>query len=198
MGERFLSLPEWLCSLGALMGRRVYWTRLFSNQRRRLRSGIELVKAYTSRALTVPSDRVLAISGIAERYGTPFPSGYLAGLWQFSLLSQLLWSADKPLQRRPEKYQAPSWSWMSINGAITPTGSHLTETAEGFRIKVINCHVQPLRSTAPYGAVTSGYLKLRGRTRPAQWMRPVNDGTGGSAGILRQRNIDGWAGRLSA
>jgi hypothetical protein len=39
-----------------------------------------LVKAYTSRTLTVPSDRVLAISGIAERYGTLFPSGYLAGL----------------------------------------------------------------------------------------------------------------------
>jgi hypothetical protein len=32
-----------------------------------------LVTAYTSRALTVPSDRILAISDIAERYGTLFP-----------------------------------------------------------------------------------------------------------------------------
>lgn len=69
-----------------------------------------LVRAYTSRVLTVPSDRVLAISGIAERYETLFPSGYLAGLWRFSFLSQLLRSAKEPLQRLPDKCQAPSWS----------------------------------------------------------------------------------------
>jgi hypothetical protein len=87
---------------------------------------------------------------------------------------------------------------MSINGAITPTGSYLTDGLEGFRIKVIDCHVKPLRSAAPYAALASGYLKLRGRTRPAQWMRPVNDGTGGSTGNLRQRNTDGRTGMLPA
>jgi hypothetical protein len=158
-----------------------------------------LVNAYTSRALTVPSDRVLAISGIAERYGKLFPSGYRAGLWRFSLPTQLLWSAIEPLQRRPDKYQAPSWSWMSINGAVSPPKSWFREEREGFRIEVIDCFVQLLRSSAPYGAVMSGYLKLRGRTRPAQWMRSlVSDRKGGSTGNLRERNIEGWTGNLAA
>ena len=49
---------------------------------------------YTSRTLTFPSNKLLAISAIAEKYGIVFNNDYLAGLWRFSLPISLVRSAN--------------------------------------------------------------------------------------------------------
>jgi hypothetical protein len=64
-----------------------------------------LVRVYTSRSLTVPTDRILAISGIAERYGQAFGDQYCAGIWRATLSSALLWKTHgENMQPRPQKW----------------------------------------------------------------------------------------------
>jgi hypothetical protein len=83
-----------------------------------------IVVKYSARALTVPSDKLPAISGIASKIRHATHSEYLAGLWQGHLASDLMWSAS-PLKPGNlscfaiEKWRAPTFSWASLNTAIT-------------------------------------------------------------------------------
>lgn len=82
-----------------------------------------IVQAYTQLDLTVATDRLPALAGLAEAAGWLRPAGdrYLAGLWKSSLVADLLWRvpAASPRQSRrlPTGY-APSWSWGSVTGAV--------------------------------------------------------------------------------
>ena len=81
-----------------------------------------LVFHYTRRQLSVSSDRVLAISGLAERYSRRIHSQYLAGFWRAGLPIDLLWRTRErqgsKRVKRPSCYQGPSWSWVSVNEPI--------------------------------------------------------------------------------
>jgi hypothetical protein len=68
-----------------------------------------LVSIYTRRKLTVPSERVLAISGTAKRYSRIFSDAYLASLWKSIPCAALLWTTPaegNPIPRLSE-YQGP-------------------------------------------------------------------------------------------
>ncbi|KAH7129022.1 heterokaryon incompatibility protein-domain-containing protein, partial [Dactylonectria macrodidyma] len=71
-----------------------------------------LVNIYCERKLTQSSDRPLAISGVAEWFGTLINDEYLAGIWKSHIHTGLLWAVP-PLERlkRPQTFQGPSWSW---------------------------------------------------------------------------------------
>ena len=85
-----------------------------------------IVEDYWGSRLTVDSDRVPAISGIAQDFSNVFKSQgiaarYLAGLWDSFLIHDLLWYIDVPQYlrfQRPQAYRAPSWSWMSVDGKV--------------------------------------------------------------------------------
>lgn len=70
-----------------------------------------------------------------------------------------------PIARRPPRYRAPSWSWMSVDAAIAfhaDSCSWYEPVAD-----VIACTVQPARpDAAPCGAVVGGALTLHGFMRP--------------------------------
>lgn len=70
----------------------------------------DLVTAYTHRELTNPTDRILAISGLAEEYGAVLQDEYLAGLWRRTLLQELPWKVEIATQKAPDVFQGPSWS----------------------------------------------------------------------------------------
>jgi Heterokaryon incompatibility protein (HET) len=131
----------------------------------------QLVKIYTHRALTLPTDRLPAISGIAERYARILRDEYVCGLWRSTLPQELLWtrSALAELSSRPLEYQGPSWSWAAINSAVRLYSRAITKAFE-----VVECHVEPLSKDAKFGAVRSGYLKVRGYVRPVKWIRNSN------------------------
>lgn len=74
----------------------------------------ELVRSYSVRKLTVIEDKVPALSGIAELFG----EGYIAGLCKRALPYDLLWRCDQSGELGVKKEREPSWSWISINGAI--------------------------------------------------------------------------------
>ncbi|KAF2646891.1 HET-domain-containing protein [Massarina eburnea CBS 473.64] len=86
-----------------------------------------MIENYSRTLVTIQSDRLVAIDGLAQCI-SPFRSGeYLAGLWSDSLAIDLLWYTKKtPPQKRlvptgntrktkwtSEKWLFPTWSWAS-------------------------------------------------------------------------------------
>lgn len=61
--------------------------------------------------LTVATDKLMAFSGIAKRYGALLQDEYVAGLWKHAMPQVLLWMVrDEWAASRPTTYRAPSWS----------------------------------------------------------------------------------------
>ncbi|KAH9209450.1 heterokaryon incompatibility protein-domain-containing protein, partial [Leptodontidium sp. 2 PMI_412] len=82
-----------------------------------------IVENYCKRTLTFPQDKLVALSGIAQRYQVRTNGKYVAGLWENKLMRWLLWQRSKTaawgLQvfgQRSSVYRAPSWSWASLDG----------------------------------------------------------------------------------
>lgn len=70
-----------------------------------------LIATYSNLHLTVPKDRLSALSGVAYAYRhgkepREYLGNYLAGLWQGRIVSQLSWAAVKP-SKDLGQYRAP-------------------------------------------------------------------------------------------
>ncbi|KAK2472566.1 hypothetical protein H9L39_16446 [Fusarium oxysporum f. sp. albedinis] len=77
----------------------------------------EMVIQYSHLRLTYSSDKLPALSGLAEAIRRKTGHEYLAGLWRDTLLLDMCWfSTSNELQDR--QWRAPSWSWASVNGSI--------------------------------------------------------------------------------
>ena len=75
----------------------------------------KMVQNYSSRNLTVESDKLPALSGCSRAIQTLNKDIYYAGLWKRALTNDLLWqSVDGKAASRPREYRAP-WSWAAIN-----------------------------------------------------------------------------------
>ena len=82
------------------------------------RTWTQLVSAYSRKQLSYPSDRLPALSGMAQTVQPVVGGSYLAGLWEKDLLNGLCWSArPQDLSKRPG-FRAPTWSWASIDSAV--------------------------------------------------------------------------------
>ncbi|KAI4606444.1 hypothetical protein J4E80_010196 [Alternaria sp. BMP 0032] len=79
----------------------------------------KLLSAYTSRLLTIPSDRTEAIKGIAEEVQRSRKDEYLpdCGIWTGGPISQLLWLKDGPCIQAEKLSTVPSWSWAATESA---------------------------------------------------------------------------------
>jgi hypothetical protein len=94
-----------------------------------------VVRCYSRTDLTVPSDKLTALNGIASsaarRFGLSMTEQhYLAGLWRHRLPQQMLWHGDQ--RRLPDTAgelalrlarHFPSWSWASFPGATRLYGT---------------------------------------------------------------------------
>jgi len=118
-----------------------------------------IVEAYSQCKLTRPSDKLVAMSGLARRAHELLrctPGDYLGGLWRQELPANLLWSAVDGVRAYP--YRAPSWCWTSLDGQIHCTDHTSDRTSI---VEVLNASVHPVGD--PFGAVDSASLLLRGR-----------------------------------
>ncbi|KAI0887732.1 HET-domain-containing protein [Annulohypoxylon maeteangense] len=81
------------------------------------------VQAYSTCNLTYSSDKLIALSGLANDMGAilrdldPSYGTYLTGMWKLTMPDSLLWKV-KGLNKRPSPYRAPSWSWASVDGPL--------------------------------------------------------------------------------
>ena len=82
------------------------------------RTWAKLVRQYTCCKLTKPGDKLVALSGIAQRIQEETGFRYLAGLWEQTILHDLCWFKSRRPEPRPVEYRAPSWSWASAEGVI--------------------------------------------------------------------------------
>ena len=80
-----------------------------------------IVANYSLRELTVATDILPALSGIASAFGSLVGGRYTAGLFLEDMACGLLWIPEETVGRetqRPSSYRAPTWSWASILGPV--------------------------------------------------------------------------------
>lgn len=123
-----------------------------------------IVFDYTQLSLTVPSDVLPAISGIARKMNHKLEEinhkpHYLAGLWEEKLVGGLLWRrAGSALEKRPNPLLAPTWSWASISPPRVEYPNSF-DVPPLVTIHKVNCTPA---SEDPMGHVKSGTLQLSG------------------------------------
>ncbi|KAF4441591.1 heterokaryon incompatibility protein [Fusarium austroafricanum] len=122
-----------------------------------------IVRRYTERYLTVESDKLPAIAGLAARvlFERSLRDGptdeYLAGLWRDNLLSDLIWNIDDQSKTRGDStsYTAPTWSWASVSHPVF----FLAEVIQNLAL-VKDAKVDLESPENPFGRVTGGWVHL--------------------------------------
>lgn len=130
----------------------------------------EAINNYTSCSLTRITDKLVALSGIAEQRSLSLLDGdnYLAGVWRHSLPLSLLWKVveHKDLYLRPHDYLAPSWSWVSRDVQVR-YGNYDYESKP---LPIVIDAKVDLAGPNVFGQVTGGYITLNG------WLKSVSHG----------------------
>ena len=89
------------------------------------------VRLYSEKNLTVKTDRLAAISGIANVFRRTYKATPLPGLWLEDLHRGLLWFRAQKNPCHPQDGQrVPTWSWVSIDSPICYFGPHHFGTAD--------------------------------------------------------------------
>lgn len=118
---------------------------------------------YTARQLRYGSDKLDALSAVAQEAAKYIPSQYTAGLWSEFLEHELCWFVSSHNQHPPAEYVAPryrgpSWSWISVDNAKI---DHKTRGGS-FDAEILKCEAQLVSKESPFGEVMSGRLVIRG------------------------------------
>ncbi|KAK8127341.1 hypothetical protein PG984_008449, partial [Apiospora sp. TS-2023a] len=171
----------------------------------------EIAEMYSRRAMTNPSDKLAALSAIANIIADGDGYTYLAGLFKEKLPMQLCWMAHEGLPMpRPKQYRAPSWSWTSVDAPIRFSGywgtpslpdsmgilidhSHgRTDETDG--VEVLSAHIVPTSPGSEYFSVESGRLELRAVMRTIECEINMRDGTGQVLvnGHFMRCMVDAW------
>lgn len=137
-----------------------------------------IVEAYARLDITVPSDKLVALSGIAKHLQAQKPAiygDYLAGLWSPWLNHgpfRLLWHVPgRCTPRSPApSWRAPSWSWASIDAPIAfideISASYLAPTCS-----ILNAECVPRPGHDAFGQLAAGTLRVRGYVVPLSLFR---------------------------
>jgi Heterokaryon incompatibility protein (HET) len=106
-------------------------------------SWFEMIEQYSARDLSEPSDKLMAITGIAALIQQTTKLTFIAGLWKEALALNLLWSTI-PMEKRSDR-PVPSWSWVSVDGQVN---HHLKHSEEAIP-QLAKLSVSPEGSTLP-------------------------------------------------
>ncbi|KAH7094332.1 heterokaryon incompatibility protein-domain-containing protein [Paraphoma chrysanthemicola] len=149
------------------------WVPKFANEVNTNLQGswYKIVSGYSRKKLTFCTDRLSAIAAMASRMRKMRSSDrYLAGLWETTLVHDLLWSTvgsyhlrapDHVIRERiavmEEAERLPTWSWASAHEGVFWIESE-QEILEGVRIKEIK---YATRSADILGKVTEGKIVIK-------------------------------------
>jgi hypothetical protein len=128
-----------------------------------------IVEQYSSRKLTVASDKLPAISGIASKIRKTSHSEYVAGLWKGNIASDLLWrlsgsTSESVSSFALDAWRAPTFSWASLDAAVAYTilndkeRETFTPTVTLLAASTVPTGLNPL------GGISHASLTLRGPT----------------------------------
>ncbi|KAE8370332.1 heterokaryon incompatibility protein-domain-containing protein [Aspergillus caelatus] len=119
----------------------------------------DLVRLYSRRSMTYPSDKLPAMSGIAKEYAKVLGNAYVAGLWREFLVDELAWLPWEQCTAASE-YRAPSWSWASVDGPVGRPFDAIEPIASVLDVKI------EVNGENPYGRVRSGWVKVEAPLLP--------------------------------
>jgi Heterokaryon incompatibility protein (HET) len=140
-----------------------------------------IINHYSAGKVTFQRDKLIALSGISRLFSARYNTQYLAGLWKEDLVQQLVWHTLENPQPRPEYYQAPTWSWASIN----LTASLPSKIKDDKRypltplITIEEAATVPIDD--PFGGISDGHLRITctgwgvGRLSPKRDGRRIHD-----------------------
>lgn len=134
----------------------------------------QVVEEYTERFLTVGTDKVVAIAGVASalsngrEWDTSHRPSYLAGMWnvRFTIEYELLWTVERQPggqpARRSKEYRAPSWSWMSVDGKIAYQYKTDYDITGDTQMAWVEDAKVATRDGSLTGPIVSAYIKIKG------------------------------------
>ncbi|KAJ1323255.1 HET domain-containing protein [Microdochium nivale] len=141
----------------------------------------DLVSSYSQLSLTIATDRLPAVSGLANEFATAHgrvsgDTQYYAGLWKATFFKDLCWEAElwspSEIDNRSHDnsiYIAPSWSWASYPGNVTMeltgTGGSEPISDELDLAEIRDVHLDYVGGNT-FGALSSGKMTLYGRLIP--------------------------------
>ena len=131
----------------------------------------KIVGQYSQRKLSVETDKLPALAGLASQlltlltppYDRSLPNTrYLAGLWRDDFIYGLGWARphNSPTGLRPQQYCGPSWSWASIHGVV---GYEIWRRHRGQLARFVDAAVDLHSHQHPFGMVTGGWAILQAR-----------------------------------
>lgn len=127
-----------------------------------------VVQDYSARILTVPSDKLPAIAGVAQYFRSTRSEDdeYLAGIWRDTIPESLRWIVyEGATLPQPSVYRAPSWSWAAVEGRVEwliETSNEMPIDDLGFQLLDAEVEDSPPRSM---GRVVGGHIDVYGMVR---------------------------------
>lgn len=122
-----------------------------------------LVSTYSERSLTVETDRLPALSGIASTIAGVSKSTYIAGLWKEDLLQGLFWSRSTPAEvSLPGVYRGPTFSWARVDGPVycSNRDSNRDKKEPEFKVEALDADAT-VDGKNPFGRLTHAQIKIR-------------------------------------
>jgi hypothetical protein len=159
-----------------------------------------VIEKYTVCELTRAEDKLIAVSGLAQRVAAITNDSYLAGLWARHLEVQLMWQVQDPPTAKflvpvsPEdsRYRAPSWSWASVDGKVLLTTPHIDEDILAL-VEIVSADVKTVTEDRT-SQVQNGFLTVTGVLIPTAYHLDASRSSGGrlvvaSMGSSKEFNI---------
>jgi hypothetical protein len=122
---------------------------------------LAIVEKYTECGLSKKEDKLVALAGVAKAVQmlSNLPEeDYLAGLWKGDLARDLLWHVTST-GTRPSGYQAPSWSWASVEGAVVFNNSGARSSDSPLAVEILDAYVDS-GNKGPFGVLKGACLKV--------------------------------------
>jgi hypothetical protein len=124
-----------------------------------------LVENYTRRRLTVASDRLPALSGIAQKFKEAWSDELYAGHWKRQFIPLLSWRRsnmkDQGYYPPLLDYRAPSWSWASIDGPIEFDFRFDLGNVRGLGAKLITCEFDMDSKEKDFAVIEASMIPVR-------------------------------------
>lgn len=139
-----------------------------------------IIRSFTRKNLSLRTDKLPALSGLAGWMQKQTGDDYLCGLWRNDLAFELLWYSDHQSNAieppyRHDHFYAPSWSWASVCGPISYFGRFTGQFAarsRGYPRDEIEPDVDVIGAAVvhqgpnQYGPAREGFLKIHGLILP--------------------------------
>ena len=119
-----------------------------------------IVQLYSERKLSKQSDRLPAISALAQKFQMKLDDTYVAGIWSGDIIAGLSWVCRNTNLDASER--GPSWSWVSVEGPLCNENRILKRSRKpNFRLQILEWSVTPMGLNTA-GEVHDAFLRVEG------------------------------------